>query len=96
MCFLLDALLGLSTIAFDELSLSSKISTRIPLSSGWRNTKAALVDNTPLDALHRATYCASQVGVVTHFYVLLFQPMTVSPNITATPDTDIRSLDAAA
>ena len=33
MCFLLDALLGLSAIAF-EPSLSPKLSTRMPLSSG--------------------------------------------------------------
>ena len=95
MCLLLDALLGLSAIAFAP-SLSPKMSTRMPLSPGWRKTKTALVNSASLDASYRATYSASQVAVVTHFCVLLFHPMAVSPNITTTPDKDLRSLDAAA
>ena len=95
MCLLLDSLLRVSAIAFAPL-LSPKISTRMPLSSGWRNSKTALVNSASLDASHKATYYTSHVAVVTHFWVLLFQPMAVSPNITATPDTDLRSLDAAA
>ena len=96
MCLLLDALiLELSAIAFAPL-LSPNISTRMPLSSDWRNTKAALVNNASLDASHKATYSTSQVAVVTHFCVLLSQAMAVSPNISATPYADLRSLDAAA
>ena len=41
LCLLLDALLGLSAIAFAP-SLSSKMSTRMPLSFGWKKIKTAV------------------------------------------------------
>ena len=93
-CLLLDARLGLSAIAFAP-SLSPKMSTRMPLRYGWRKTKTALVNKASLDPSHKAACSASQVAVVTHFCVLLFQPMAALPDITSTPDTDLRSLDAA-
>ena len=54
-CLLRDALIGLSAIAFAR-SLSPKMSTLIPIRSGWRNTKTALVTSACLDASHKATY----------------------------------------
>ena len=65
-CLLRDALLGLPEIAFAP-SLSPKISTLIPVRSGCRNTKTALVNRASLDASHEVTYLASHVAVVTHF-----------------------------
>lgn len=67
------------------------------VSLGCRNTKTALINSDALDAAHKAVNSVSHVVVVTHlFCVELFWVLAVSPNITATPDTNLRSLDAAA
>lgn len=82
MRLLFDALLGLFAIVIAP-SLSPNVSTQIPV----------LMKSAFLDASHNAKYSASRVEVVRHFSVDLFQPISVSPSFTATPDTDIWSLD---
>ena len=91
MCLLLDV--GFFTIAIAS-SLSTNMSRHIPASCDCRKTKTSLSNVAYFAASKRVTHSVSHVVVVTHFCVLLFQIIAVSPRTTAITDLQTQKVSA--
>ena len=96
MYLLLDALLGLSAIPFVT---SYIVAENIYSHSGPLRLQDYLHDSNEerlLRGIAQSSVLGLHVAVVTHFCVeKCYTPMAVPSNITATPYTDLRSLNAA-